>query len=250
MTTQERSYGRTPDQIRPTTIEPGFVRTANGSALISVGETRVICTASVQESVPRWMAGSGRGWVTAEYGMLPASTGERKQRDITKGRADGRTIEIQRLIGRSLRGVVDFGALGERTVYVDCDVLQADGGTRCAAITGGLVALRLACERLIADGLLERTPLTGTIAAVSCGIVDGVPLLDLDYHEDSTAEVDANVVMTGEGGLVEVQATAERTPLSRAHLDELLALASLGIDALRVVQDEAVLAATGSVTGP
>jgi ribonuclease PH len=241
---QERSYGRAPNELRPTTIEPGFVRTATGSALISVGETRVICTASVQESVPRFLAGSGRGWVTAEYGMLPASTGERKQRDISKGRADGRSVEIQRLIGRSLRGVVDFDALGERTIYIDCDVLQADGGTRCASITGGLVALRLACARLIEDGLLERVPLNGTVAAVSSGIVDGVPLLDLDYAEDSSAEVDANVVMTGDGGLVEVQATAERTPLSRAHLDELLELAAVGIEKLRSLQDEAVARAT------
>jgi ribonuclease PH len=240
----ERSYGRASDELRPITIEPGFVRTATGSALISAGETRVICTASVQESVPRWMSGSGRGWVTAEYGMLPASTGDRKQRDITKGRADGRSVEIQRLIGRSLRGVVDFTALGERTIYIDCDVLQADGGTRCASITGGLVALRLAVKSLIARGLLERSPLTGTIAAVSCGIVEGVPLLDLDYPEDSSAEVDANVVMTGEGGLVEVQATAERTPLSRAHLDDLLALAAGGIESLREFQDEAIAAAT------
>jgi ribonuclease PH len=235
-----RSYGRSSDQLRPTEIEPGFVRTATGSALISVGETRVICTASAQESVPRWLAGSGRGWVTAEYGMLPASTGERKQRDISKGRLDGRSVEIQRLIGRSLRVVVDFQALGERSIYVDCDVLQADGGTRCAAITGGLVALRLACDRLIEQGLLERSPLTGTVAAVSCGMVDGTALLDLDYSEDSVAEVDANVVMTGEGGLVEVQATAERTPLSRAHLDELLGLAASGIDRLRALQEEAV----------
>ncbi len=241
----KRSYGRTLDQLRPTEIEPGFVRTATGSALISMGETRVICTASVQDSVPRWLAGSGRGWVTAEYGMLPASTGERKQRDVSKGRPDGRTVEIQRLIGRSLRVVVDFEALGERSVYVDCDVLQADGGTRCASITGGMVALRLACQTLVADGRLERSPLTGTVAAVSSGIVDGVPLLDLDYSEDSTAEVDANVVMTGEGGLVEVQATAERTPLSRAHLDELLGLAATGIGQLRAMQDEAVAAVTG-----
>jgi ribonuclease PH len=239
-----RSYDRAPDDLRPVTIEPGFVRTATGSALISQGETRVICTASVQPSVPRWLAGSGRGWVTAEYGMLPASTGERKQRDVSKGRPDGRTVEIQRLIGRSLRGVVDFTALGERTVYVDCDVLQADGGTRCASITGGMVALGLAFERLIADGSLGRTPLTGTVAAVSCGMVGGMPLLDLDYREDSSAEVDANVVMTGDGGLVEVQATAERTPLSRAHLDELLVLAAGGIETLRVLQDEAVAAAT------
>ncbi|MBV8946303.1 MAG: ribonuclease PH [Solirubrobacterales bacterium] len=240
-----RSYDRASDGLRPKAIEPGFVRTATGSALISMGETRVICTASVQDGVPRWLTGSGRGWVTAEYGMLPASTGERKQRDISRGRLDGRTVEIQRLIGRSLRGVVDFGALGERTVYVDCDVLQADGGTRCASITGGMVALELACARLISEGALAHSPLTGTVAAVSCGIVDGVPLLDLDYREDSTAEVDANVVMTGDGGLVEVQATAERTPLSRAHLDDLLALAAAGIAELRALQEAAVAAGTG-----
>jgi ribonuclease PH len=238
----ERSYNRAPDELRPTIIEPGFVRTATGSALISMGETRVICTASAEESVPRWLNGSGRGWVTAEYGMLPASTGERKQRDVTRGRADGRTIEIQRLIGRSLRGVIDFQGLGERTIYVDCDVLQADGGTRTASITGGMVALRLACERLKAEGKLTQSPLTGNVAAISCGVVAGEPLLDLDYSEDSTAEVDANVVMTADGGLVEVQATAERTPLSRAHLDELLVIAATGIEALRSLQDEAVLA--------
>jgi ribonuclease PH len=223
--------------MRPVTIEPGFVRTASGSALISVGETRVICTASIQESVPGWMKGRGSGWVTAEYGMLPASTGERKQRDASKGRLDGRSVEIQRLIGRSLRGVIDFTALGERTIYVDCDVLQADGGTRCASITGGMVALRLATDKLIADGLLSRSPLTGSVAAISAGIVDGTALLDLDYPEDSTAEVDANVVMTADGGLVEVQATAERTPLSRAHLDDLLVLAEAGIAQLRQAQE-------------
>jgi ribonuclease PH len=238
--TRERSGGRGPEELRPTTIEPGFVRTATGSALISCGETRVICTASVQESVPRWLAGQRRGWVTAEYGMLPASTGERKQRDVAKGRPDGRTVEIQRLIGRSLRGVVDFEALGERTIYIDCDVLQADGGTRCASITGGHVALELACRRLVAEGRLARMPLTGTVAAVSCGVVAGIPMLDLDYPEDSSAEVDANVVMSGDGGLVEIQATAERTPLSRAHLDDLLALAKSGIERLREIQAAAV----------
>jgi ribonuclease PH len=235
-----RTGDRAPDELRPIDIEPGFVRSATGSALISCGETRVICTASVQDSVPRWLMGQGRGWLTAEYGMLPASTGERKQRDVSKGRPDGRTVEIQRLIGRSLRGVVDFEALGERTVYVDCDVLQADGGTRCASITGGFVALDLACRRLLDEHRLQRSPLSGTVAAVSCGVVDGTPLLDLDYPEDSRAEVDANVVMTGEGGLVEVQATAERTPLSRAHLDELLALAQRGIESLRAAQARAV----------
>ena len=235
-----RHDGRATDALRPTTIEPGFVRTATGSALISVGETRVICTASAQKSVPRWMAGKGRGWVTAEYGMLPASTGDRKQRDVSRGRPDGRSVEIQRLIGRALRGVIDFEALGERTVYLDCDVLQADGGTRCAAVTGAWVALELAARRLLADGAVERTPVTGSVAAVSCGMVDGRAVLDLDYKEDSAAEVDANVVMTGDGGLVEVQATAERTPLSRAHLDDLLALAASGIEELRALQGEAV----------
>jgi ribonuclease PH len=235
-----RSYGRAPDGLRPVTIEPGFVRTATGSALISAGETRVICTASAQADVPRWMAGRGRGWVTAEYGMLPASTGERRRRDVSKGRLDGRSTEIQRLIGRSVRAVVDFDALGEHTIYLDCDVLQADGGTRCASITGAYVALALACARLQGEGRLQRTPLTGSLAAVSAGIVAGAALLDLDYSEDSTAEVDANVVMTGEGGLVEVQATAERTPLSRASLDELLELAAGGIAQLRLAQEQAL----------
>ena len=221
-------------------IEPGFVRPAAGSALIACGETRVICTASVVPAVPRWMAGRGTGWLTAEYGMLPASTGRRKERPTGRGGPDGRTVEIQRLIGRALRGVTDLAALGERTIHIDCDVLQADGGTRCASITGGYVALALACARLQADGSLARAPLTGTVAAVSCGVVDGIALLDLDYPEDSSAEVDANVVMTGDGGLVEVQATAERTPLSRAHLDELLRLAEEGIAQLRFAQAEAV----------
>jgi ribonuclease PH len=239
-----RKDGRAaPDQLREIKIEPGFMSSATGSALIAVGGTRVICTASVEEEVPRWMAGGGRGWVTAEYGMLPASTGERKKRDVSRGRPDGRTVEIQRLIGRSLRGVIDFEALGERTVWIDCDVLEADGGTRCAAITGGYVALEVALRRLQGEGAFDRVPLTGSVAAVSCGVVDGRPLLDLDYSEDSVAEVDANVVMTGDGTLVEVQATAERTPLSRAHLDELLSLAATGIERLRAVQERAVAAA-------
>jgi ribonuclease PH len=237
-----RNDGRSPDELREVLIEPGFMRTANGSALIAMGGTRVICTASVDDDVPRWLAGGGKGWVTAEYGMLPASTGERKARDVSRGRPDGRTVEIQRLIGRSLRGVIDFAALGERTVWVDCDVLEADGGTRCAAITGGYVALELALRRLVSEGALERVPLTQSVAAVSCGVVEGEALLDLDYSEDSTAEVDANVVMTGDGGLVEVQATAERTPLSRASLDELLALAAGGIERLRAAQEQAVRA--------
>ena len=237
-----RCYDRPADGLRPVTIEPGFVATATGSVLMSAGETRVICTASHTPGVPRWMANRGKGWLTAEYGMLPASTGERKQRDATRGRQDGRTIEIQRLIGRSLRGVVDFAALGENTIYLDCDVLTADGGTRCASITGAYVALALACDALRERGVLKRSPLTGSVAAVSAGIVDGVPLLDLDYREDSSAEVDANVVMTGDGGLIEVQATAERTPLSRANLDALLALAAKGVVELQAAQERAVAA--------
>ncbi|MFL5894453.1 MAG: ribonuclease PH [Thermoleophilaceae bacterium] len=237
-----RPDGRTADELRPVAFTPGFVRSATGSVLIEQGATRVICTASAVENVPRWMAGQGRGWVTAEYGMLPASTGERKQRDVAKGRPDGRTVEIQRLIGRAIRGVVDFEALGERTIWIDCDVLEADAGTRCASITGGYVALALAIERLIADGSLTASPLTQSVAAISCGIVEGEPRLDLDYLEDSTAEVDMNVVMTGDGGLVEVQATAERTPLSRAHLDDLLALAGAGIESLQAAQAEAIAA--------
>jgi ribonuclease PH len=229
-----RNDGRSPGDLRPITITPGFMTTATGSALIEAGGTRVICTASVDEDVPRWMAGRGRGWVTAEYSMLPASTGDRKQRDVSKGRPDGRTVEIQRLIGRALRGIVDFEALGERTVWIDCDVLEADGGTRCAAITGGYVALELALRRVMGEGKLDRLPLTQSVAAVSTGMVDGRALLDLDYSEDSRAEVDANVVMTGDGGLVEVQATA---------LDDLLALAADGIAALRTAQEEAVAAA-------
>ncbi len=239
-----RRDGRSSDELRDINSLTGVVTTATGSALIEAGGTRVICTASVDEDVPRWMAGKGLGWITAEYGMLPASTGERKRRDISKGRRDGRSVEIQRLIGRSLRGIVDFAGLGERTVWIDCDVLEADGGTRCAAITGGYVALELALHRLVSEGKLDTVPLTQSVAAVSCGMVDGRALLDLDYSEDSTAEVDANVVMTGDGGLVEVQATAERTPLSRASLDELLALAAAGIEQLRAAQLEAVGAAT------
>jgi len=238
-----RADGRGSADLRPVSFEPGFVRSADGSALIAAGGTRVICTASIDEEVPKWMQGEARGWVTAEYSMLPASTGERKRRDVSRGRPDGRTVEIQRLIGRALRGVVDFEALGERTVWIDCDVLEADGGTRCAAITGGYVALELALRDLVDDGKLERLPLTQSVAAVSCGVVDGAALLDLDYGEDANADVDMNVVMTGDGGLVEVQATGERTPLSHASLDELLALAAAGIERLREAQREATGAA-------
>jgi len=234
-----RSYDRGPGDLRPVNIEPGFVRTATGSCLYEQGETRVICTASASTSVPRWLEGTGRGWVTAEYAMLPASTGERKERDSKRGRPDGRSTEIQRLIGRSLRGVVDLEALPEISIYVDCDVLQADGGTRCASITGGWVALRLATRKLLEEGVIERDPLTGSVAAISCGFVDGEALCDLDYSEDSRAEVDANIVMTGDGGLVEFQATAERTVASRASLDTLLELAEPAIAKLRAAQLEA-----------
>lgn len=235
-----RTDGRRADELRPIEILPGFVETADGSALISVGRTRVICTASVDENVPAWMRGRGKGWVTAEYGMLPASTGDRKARDISKGRLDGRTTEIQRLIGRSLRAVVDMEALGERTVWLDCDVLQADGGTRCASICGAWVALRLALGRLVAEGSIEGLPLRDSLAAVSVGMVDGVALLDLAYVEDSRAESDMNVVMTGSGRLVEVQATAEGQTFSRPELDVLLDLAAAGARDLTAAQARAV----------
>jgi ribonuclease PH len=211
-----RRDGRAADKLRSVTIEPGFVPAADGSVLTSIGNTMLICTASVSEGVPPWREASGKGWVTAEYGMLPASTGVRRQRDSARGRPDGRTIEIQRLIGRSLRAAVDFRALGPRTVSVDCDVVQADGGTRCAGITGGYVALELALLGLVERGVLKQVPLATSVGAVSCGLVDGVALLDLDYGEDSRAEVDMNVVMTGDDGLVEVQATGEQiTPVAR-----------------------------------
>jgi ribonuclease PH len=231
-----RRDGRAPDALRPVRIEPGFVRTADGSVLISVGGTRVICTASLVPGAPAWREASGGGWLTAEYGMLPASTGRRRPRDVSRGRPDGRTVEIQRLIGRSLRAVVDIDAMGPRTLYVDCDVLEADGGTRCASITGAYVAARIAFDRLVERGDLEQAPLSDSIAAVSCGVVGGVPLLDLDYPEDSTAEVDMNVVMTGSDELVEVQATAEGVPFSRASMDELVGLAAKGIAELRAAQ--------------
>lgn len=241
--TATRPDGRGPDELRPVEIEPGFVRSAHGSALIAVGGTRVICTASIVDGVPAWREASGGGWLTAEYGMLPASTGSRKPRDSAGGRPDGRAVEIQRLIGRSLRAVADLDAFGQRSLYVDCDVLEADGGTRCAAITGGYVALELALQGLVEQGALERLPLHGSVGAVSCGLVEGVALLDLCYKEDFAAEVDMNVVMTGEGELVEVQATAEEVPFSRASLDELLGLAAKGIGELGTAQRAAVATA-------
>jgi ribonuclease PH len=235
-----RSYDRAPADPRPTSIEPGFVRTATGSALIEQGETRIICTASATDSVPRWLEGKGRGWVTAEYAMLPASTGERKARDISRGKQDGRGVEIQRLIGRALRGVVDFEALGERSVFVDCDVLQADGGTRCAAITGGFVALQLAFDALVEKGDLESLPLNQSVAAISVGVVDGRVRLDLPYEEDSRAEVDANVVGTDSGELIEVQSTGEGTTFSRGELDAMLDSALAGIQTLSQLQAAAL----------
>ncbi len=229
-----RADGRRPDELRPIDLQVDFLEQPQGSALISVGKTRVLCTASVEEGVPRWLKGAGRGWMTAEYGLLPASTGERTSREASSGRQKGRTVEIQRLIGRSLRAVTDLEALGERTLWLDCDVLQADGGTRCAAITGAYVAARRALDRL---GLGKA--LTDSIAAVSVGIVDGVALLDLDYSEDSRAEVDVNVVMSGDGRLIEVQATAEGQRFSREQLDDMLDLADAGIAQLMDAQRDA-----------
>jgi ribonuclease PH len=233
-----RHDGRRPEELRPLELLPDYLEQPHGSVLFSQGRTKVLCTASIQEGVPRWLYGKGRGWLTAEYSLLPASTGDRTEREASRGRQGGRTVEIQRLIGRSIRAVTDFDALGERTLWVDCDVLQADGGTRCAAISGAYVAAKRAVDRF---GLSKA--LTGSVAAVSVGIVDGTALLDLDYAEDSAAEVDMNVVMTGDGALVEVQATAEKTPFSRASLDELLELAAAGIEELVASQDEAVAAA-------
>jgi ribonuclease PH len=232
-----RGDGRRTDQLRPLEVEPDFLEQPHGSVLFVQGKTKVLCTASVQEGVPRWLYGKGRGWLTAEYSLLPASTGDRTEREASRGRLGGRTVEIQRLIGRSLRAVTDFEALGERTLWLDCDELQADGGTRCAAISGAYVAARRALDRFG----LGRT-LSGSVAAVSVGIVDGDALLDLDYSEDSQAEVDMNVVMTDEGALVEVQATAERTPFTRARLDDLLELAALGIEEIASAQEEAAAA--------
>jgi ribonuclease PH len=229
-----RHDGRAADELRPLEIVPGFVEQAHGSALISFGRTRVICTATIEEGVPRWLAGGGKGWLTAEYGMLPGSTGARTQREASAGRQKGRTVEIQRLIGRSLRAAYAMDKLGERTVWLDCDVIQADGGTRTAAISGVWVALALAARR-------RDLPLPDDlVAAVSVGIVGGEALLDLDYVEDAGADVDMNVVMTGDGRLIEVQATAEKTPFGRARLDELLDLAASGIATIAEQQRAAV----------
>ena len=235
-----RKDGRTPDQLRPVTITLGWQETAFASALVELGRTKVVCAVSYEDRVPPFLRGSGKGWVTSEYAMLPGATGERSSREVAKGRPGGRTHEIQRLIGRSLRAVTDTKAFGESTLWVDCDVLQADGGTRCASITGAWVALFAACHRLMQDKRIKDFPLRDHVAAVSVGMVDGTPCLDLHYEEDVRAETDMNVVMTGLGGLVEVQGTAEREPFSRAELDTLLDLAAGGIAELVKAQKQAL----------
>lgn len=231
-----RKSGRTEDQLRTTSITPGFITSADGSALIEVGNTRVICTASVEDRIPGFLKDSGQGWVTAEYSLLPGSTNTRTQRESSKGKVGGRTHEIQRLIGRSMRTVVDMNALGERTVWIDCDVIQADGGTRTASITGAFVALALALKNAIDRGMLTTPPILDYVAAVSVGMVSGSALLDLDYSEDFEAEVDMNVVMTGDGKFIEVQGTAERRPFDRGNLDRMTELAEKGIVELMEIQ--------------
>ena len=238
-----RAAGRSPSQLRTVRLTTGYVATAEGSVLIEVGNTRVLCNATVDQGVPVWLRNSGRGWVTAEYGMLPRATLTRTPRESERGKIGGRTHEIQRLIGRSLRAVVDMQALGERTVILDCDVLQADGGTRTAAITGACAALAIAIKRMVATGALKASPLKQLVAATSVGIVEDTALLDLAYEEDSQAEVDMNVVMTEDGGLVEVQATAERTPFARSRMLEMMDLAAAGIEQLLQAQREAIAAA-------
>ncbi len=235
-----RLDGRSADELRPVSIEVDFTENPAGSALIRMGRTLVLCTATLEDRVPGFLRGSESGWVTAEYSMLPGSTDTRSEREASRGRPSGRTLEIQRLIGRSLRAVVDMAALGERSIYVDCDVLQADGGTRTAAITGGWVALALACRRLRSAGLIEREPLRDSVAAISVGVVDGELLLDLPYPEDSRADVDMNVVRTGSGQLIEVQGTGEGSTFDRAQLDALLDLAERGTDELVRLQQKAL----------
>jgi ribonuclease PH len=235
-----RTDGRLADELRQVRITPGYLPYAEGSALIEMGQTRVICSASVEERVPPFLRNRGQGWVTAEYAMLPRATLSRTSRETGRGGPSGRTHEIQRLIGRSLRAVVNTTLLGERTVMIDCDVLQADGGTRTASITGAYVAFALACRRLLRTNKIERSPLTGEVAAVSVGIVEGNPLLDLKYDEDSRAEVDMNIVCTGDGRFIEVQGTAEGTPFTREEMDQLLALASHGIEHLLQAQRAAL----------
>jgi ribonuclease PH len=241
----KRIDGRAPDELRPVKLTPGFMPYSEGSCFVTMGETQVICTATVEKTVPRWMQMPGRGFVTAEYSMLPRSSPERVQREVKQGRPSGRTQEIQRLIGRSLRAVTDLDSLGERTIILDCDVIRADGGTRTASITGAYVAMAQACEWLVQKGEIEASPLGDSVSAVSVGIIDGVPFLDLNYEEDSTAHVDMNVVMTGTEKFVEVQGTAERETFERAELDLLLELATKGIRELSVHQERALSAPRG-----
>ncbi|MFN0265158.1 ribonuclease PH [Tepidamorphus sp. 3E244] len=235
-----RPSERAPDAMRPVSIERGFAKHAEGSCLIRFGDTHVLCTASLEERLPPWLRGQGRGWVTAEYGMLPRSTHDRSQREASRGKQGGRTLEIQRLIGRSLRAVCDLKLLGERQITVDCDVLQADGGTRTASITGGWVALAECINWMRKRNMIDMNPLTDHVAAISCGIYKGTPVLDLDYAEDSSADTDANFVMTGSSGLVEVQATAEKSPFSQSEFLDLLSLASKGVGELVELQKEAL----------
>jgi ribonuclease PH len=235
-----RPSGRAPDALRAVILEPGYAKYAEGSCLARFGDTHVLCTATVEEKVPPFLRNSGTGWVTAEYGMLPRSTHQRTDREAARGRQTGRTQEIQRLIGRSLRSVADLKALGERQVRIDCDVIQADGGTRTAAITGSFVALHIALQKLVKDGKLAAVPLSDHVAAISCGIYQGVPVLDLDYAEDSNAEADANFVLTGAGKIIEVQGTAERIPFAEADLLKLLGLARKGIGELVALQKKVV----------
>ena len=237
-----RPSGRSPDQMRPVTLETGFTPYAEGSCLAKFGDTHVLCNASVEARVPPWLRNAGRGWVTAEYGMLPRSTHERTDREAARGKQSGRTQEIQRLIGRSLRAVIDLEALGERQIRLDCDVIQADGGTRTASITGAWVALKIATDGLLRSGAISKDPIIGSIAAISCGIFEGTPVLDLDYPEDSNAEADANFVLTGEGGIVEIQGTAEKDPFSEAAFLQLMELAKKGVGELTTAQRMALAA--------
>jgi ribonuclease PH len=235
-----RPSNRLPEEMRNVTITPNYIRNADGSCLIQFGDTHVICTASIDENLPRFLKGKGKGWVTAEYGMLPASTNNRMNREAAQGKQGGRTVEIQRLIGRSLRSVTDFHALGERQLIIDCDVIQADGGTRTASITGGYIALYLACLKLLDAGKIRKMPVKDNVAAVSCGIYKGVAVSDLDYAEDSNAEVDANFVMTGDGRIVEVQGTAEKEPFSEDEFLQMLRLAKTSVNQLVALQREAL----------
>lgn len=240
-----RSDGRLNDRLRPVTIHTGYLLHPDGSVLIQMGKTHVICTACFEEKVPGWLKGTGKGWITAEYGMLPGSTGSRKARDISKGRLDGRSQEIQRLIGRSLRAVADLEKLGECTLWIDCDVIQADGGTRTAAITGSYVAMMLAIEKRIKQGQLSQNPIRTALGAVSVGMVAGEPMLDLCYEEDSSADVDMNIVMTGDGKFIECQGTAEQEPFTREEMNRMLDLAEVGIRQLFEIQQQAMKGADG-----